>query len=132
MLKYPYKLKGVKTMKEIWRQSIVENYEISNLGRIRNLKTNHIITPEKEEKGYCRLSIRVNGVKKHYAVHRLVAIAFIPNPENKPQIDHIDNNKENNRVDNLRWVSNKENAYYRWERIRRALEYASGRKGAQC
>lgn len=109
-------------MKEIWKQSIVENYEISNYGRIKNTKTNHIVKPDKEEKGYCRLSIKVNGKKKHFAVHRLVAIAFIPNPENKKQVDHIDNNKTNNRVENLRWVSNKENAQYRWERIRKALK----------
>ena len=78
--------------------------------------------PDKEEKGYRRLSIKVNGKRKHYAVHRLVGIAFIPNPLNKPQIDHIDGNVGNNRVDNLRWCSNKENSQWRWERIRRALK----------
>ena len=116
-------------MQEIWKQSIVENYEISNLGKIRNKKTNRIIKPDKEEKGYCRLTIKLNGKKKHYAVHRLVAIAFIPNPNNLPQVDHIDNDKSNNRVDNLRWVSNKENSQYRWERIRKALKvYAKNTK----
>ena len=109
-------------MKEIWKQSIVENYEISNLGRIRNTKTGNIIKPDKEEKGYCRLSIKVNGRKKHYPVHRLVAIAFIPNLLNKTQVDHIDNNKSNNRVDNLQWVTNKENCQLRWKRIRSALK----------
>lgn len=108
-------------MKEIWKDSIVNGYAISNLGRIKNLKTNNIIKPDKEEKGYRRLSIVVNGKKKHYAVHRLVAIAFIPNPLNKPQVDHIDNNKSNNVVSNLRWCSNKENAKWRWDRIRKAL-----------
>lgn len=109
-------------MKEIWKNSIVENYAISNLGRIKNLKTNRIIKPDKEEKGYCRLSVKINGIKKHFPVHRLVAIAFIPNPLNKSQVDHIDCDKTNNRVDNLRWVSNKENSNYRWERIRKALK----------
>lgn len=107
---------------EIWCSNIVNGYDISNLGRIRNNKTGHIIKPDKEEKGYCRLTIKVNGIRKHYAVHRLVAIAFIPNSENKSQVDHIDNNKENNRVDNLQWVSNKENCQLRWERIRKALK----------
>lgn len=109
-------------MQEIWKQSIVENYAISNLGRVKNLKTGNIIKPDTEEKGYKRLTIKVNGVKKHFAIHRLVAFAFIPNPQNLPQVDHIDNDKSNNRVDNLRWVSNKENASYRWERIRKGLE----------
>ena len=107
--------------KELWCDSIVNGYQISSLGRIRNTKTKHIVKPEKEEKGYCRLSIKVNGKKKHYAVHRLVALAFIPNPENKPQIDHIDNDKSNNRVSNLHWVTNQENAKLRWDRIRTAL-----------
>ena len=115
--------------KEIWKQSILENYEVSNLGRIKNKKTNHIIIPEKEEKGYQRLSIRVNGKKKHYAIHRLVAIAFIPNPLNKPQVDHIDNDNSNNKVSNLRWCSNEENSKWRWERIRKALDiYAKKNK----
>ena len=109
-------------MKEIWKKSIVENYEISNLGRVKNIKTGKIIKPDKEEKGYCRLTIKINGVRKHYAIHRLVAIAFIPNPLNKEQVDHIDNDKTNNRVDNLQWVSNKENCQLRWERIRKALK----------
>ena len=109
-------------MKEIWKQSIVANYSVSNLGRIRNDKTNHIIKPDKEEKGYCRLSVKIGGKRKHFPIHRLVAIAFIPNPNNKAQVDHIDNDKTNNCVDNLRWVSNKENSNYRWERIRKALK----------
>lgn len=109
-------------MKELWKESIVKGYSISNLGRIRNDKTKHIIKPDKEEKGYCRLSIKINGVKKHYAVHRLVALAFIPNPLNKSQVDHIDNDKSNNKVSNLRWVSNQENTQARWERIRKALK----------
>lgn len=108
-------------MKETWKNSIVEKYAVSNLGRIKNLKTDHVIVPDSEEKGYKRLTIKVNGKTKHFAVHRLVAIAFIPNPENKPQVDHIDNDKSNNKVSNLRWCTNKENAKWRWDRIREAL-----------
>ena len=102
-------------MEEIWKESIVDRYEVSNFGRIRHFKTKHVVKLEKEERGYCRLSLKIHGVKKHFAIHRLVAIAFIPNPENKPQVDHIDCNKENNRVDNLRWVTNQENSDARKE-----------------
>lgn len=100
-------------MKEIWKRSIVENYEVSNLGRIRNVNSKQSIKLEKNKKGYLRLSIKVKGVHKHYAVHRLVAIAFIPNPKNKPQVDHIDMNKTHNYVNNLRWCSNRENNRWR-------------------
>lgn len=101
-------------MKEIWKQSIAQNYEVSNLGRVRNKKTHHIRKFEYEEKGYCRLNIQVNKKTKYYPVHRLVAIAFIPNPENKPQVDHIDCDKNNNAVSNLRWCTNLENQRWRW------------------
>lgn len=109
-------------MKEIWKDSIVPGFEISNKGRIKNAKTKRIIIPEPEEKGYLRLSRYINGTKKHYSVHRMVAIAFIPNPHNKPQVDHIDGDNTNNNVNNLRWCSNKENAKWHWEKIRKALK----------
>ena len=73
---------------------------------------------DKEEKGYIRFSVRVCRQFKHFAVHRLVALAFIPNPLSKPQVDHIDGNKNNNRADNLRWCTNRENAYWREQRLR--------------
>lgn len=113
---------------EIWCANIIDGYDVSTLGRIKNNKTNHIIKPDKEEKGYCRLSIKIDGKKKHYAIHRLVAIAFIPNPENKPQVDHIDCDKTNNCVSNLRWCTNKENARWRWDRIRNALKRYENQK----
>lgn len=109
---------------EIWCSNIITGYDVSTCGRIKNNKTGNIIKPDKEEKGYRRLTIRVKGKRKHYAVHRLVALAFIPNPENKPQIDHIDGDKSNNRADNLRWCTNKENSMWRWEKIRKALDKA--------
>lgn len=102
-------------MSEIWKQSELEDYEVSNLGRIRKKSTHKILKCEREEKGYLRFSKTICGKKKHFAIHRLVALAFIPNPENKPQIDHIDCNKSNNCVSNLRWCSNKENAHWRAE-----------------
>ena len=88
-------------MEEIWK--IIESdtrYEVSNLGNIRNTKTKRLRKLEMNEKGYLRVKL-----DKQYRVHRLVALAFIENPENKPEVDHIDGDKRNNKVDNLRWVT---------------------------
>lgn len=92
-------------MKEVWKKSICENYEVSNFGRVRNITTGYILKPYRTRGKY--LNVRLNN--KSYKVHRLVGIAFMPNPENKPQINHIDSNKQNNNVNNLEWVTPKEN-----------------------
>ena len=63
--------------------------------------------------GYVYISLQLNGKAKSFRLHRLVAKAFLPNPNNLPQIDHIDNNKENNHVDNLQWVTAHQNAQKR-------------------
>lgn len=76
------------------------NYSISNLGRVWNHVSGKIWTGAPDH-GYMKLG--------NYRIHRLVAEAFIPNPENKPQIDHINGIKTDNRVENLRWVTAKEN-----------------------
>lgn len=110
-------------MQEEWKQSIVANYEVSTHGRVRNIETKHILALEKEEKGYCRLSVVIDGKKKHYPVHRLVAKAFIPNPYNYPQVDHIDSDKTNNHISNLRWCTNKQNSQWRTERRRKEEQW---------
>ena len=63
--------------------------------------------------GYLRVTLSKNGKNKHYRVHRLVAQAFIPNPDNKPQINHKDNDRKNNNVENLEWCTAIYNLYYR-------------------
>ena len=75
-----------------------ENYEVSNFGRVRNVKTGKILKPYCI-RGYCYVDFHN---KKTRAVHRLVSFAFISNPNDKPIIDHIDNNPSNNNVCNLR------------------------------
>ena len=108
---------------EKW-EYINEEYEISNLGNIRRTtkgKTHHVKT-EKLKKGYLRVSIWENGIRNRKLVHRLVAEAFIPNPDNKTQVDHINNNTSDNRVENLRWVTPKENVQHSIEQNRFVTE----------
>lgn len=90
------------------------NYQISNYGNVKSLNYNRtgeerILKPKKEKNGYLRIHLCNN--KKYYfrLIHRLVCAAFVKNPDNLPQVNHIDENKENNHVDNLEWVSPKEN-----------------------
>lgn len=87
-------------------------YEVSNLGRVRSLPrfgTNGKCVSVDLCRGYQRVNLWKNGVLTHKLVHRLVAEAFIPNPENKSQVNHIDGNKRNNNVCNLEWVTASEN-----------------------
>lgn len=72
-------------------------------------KPEHQIKPRKTKRGYLQVDLRVDNTKRAFAVHRLVAKAFIPNPDNKPEIDHIDGDPTNNHVWNLRWVTHAEN-----------------------
>ena len=77
-------------------------------GRLFHYDTK-IMSPVLNHKGYYTISFRVNGKDKRFLLHRLIATAFIPNPYNKPQIDHIDTNKSNNSIENLRWTTQLEN-----------------------
>lgn len=100
-------------MNEIWKA--IENYEglyqISNLGRIKNNK-NRIMKQKPSKDGYVRILLYKQGKYTSKYVHILVAKAFIPNPQNKEEVNHIDANKSNNRIDNLEWVTKKENNYH--------------------
>lgn len=81
------------------------DYMVSNMGRVKSLKTNIILKNIKDNRGYLRVCLH----RKLKQVHRLVGSTFIPNPESKPQIDHINTDRTDNRVENLRWVTAKEN-----------------------
>jgi hypothetical protein len=89
-------------------------YQVSSLGNIRNYKK-QILTPVKTDDGYLRVHLRKTGVSKNLRVHRIVANHFIENPENKPEVNHINGNKTDNRVENLEWVTKSENAIHAYK-----------------
>lgn len=100
-------------MEEIWKN--VKGYEglyqISNLGNVRSLKRN-IILKQSQYSKYNQVNLYKNGKRECVNVHRIVAIAFLNNPSNYECINHIDENKRNNAVNNLEWCSKKYNVNY--------------------
>lgn len=111
-------------MKEIWREiKDYENlYEVSDSGKIRSIRNNIILSQYQKidytrnpENRYLRVTLANNGVYKRFFVHRLVGMAFISNPENKPQINHKNNIKSDNRAENLEWVNQSENTQHAFD-----------------
>lgn len=117
-------------MIEEWKD--IENYEglyqISNLGRVKSLNYNHtgkerLLKPGNNRCGYLYVNLWKNGKVKKMTVHRLVAQAFLENPTNLPEVNHIDENKENNKVENLEWCDRKYNMNHgtRNERVSKSM-----------
>lgn len=97
-------------IEEEWKDIIdYENYSISNYGNVKNNKTNKILKNSIDRYGYYKINLSKNNKGKHFKIHRLVAIHFIDNPDNKKCVDHIDNNPLNNHINNLRWATYQEN-----------------------
>ena len=87
-------------------------YEVSNIGNVRNVRRNTLLRLSKNKYGYIQVWLYKNGIKTGLKVHRLVAEAFLPNPDNLPQVNHLDEDKTNNSVDNLEWCDQKYNVNY--------------------
>ena len=117
---------------EVWKD--IEGYEglyqVSNLGNVKSFprhgtRTNQVffLSQSKDSKGYMRVWLSNGKVQKNFKVHRLVASAFVENPNNLPQVNHKDENKQNNNANNLEWCDNRYNSVYngRMERIAKKL-----------
>lgn len=120
-------------MEEIWKD--IDGYEglyrISNFGNVLSLNYRKhgyakLLTPKKSNSGRLWVELIKDGKKKQMLIHRLVGMAFIPNPDNLPQINHKDENPKNNRVDNLEWCTYHYNMLYTISRHPEKYPYASG------
>lgn len=114
---------GQSAAKLEWR--IIEEcsvYAISNTGLVKNLRTNRILKYGSRNR-YYTVALHYEGIRKDRYVHRLVALAFLPNPNNLGYVNHKDHNIHNNEVSNLEWCSSSENARHSYENNRRLEEY---------
>lgn len=125
-------MKEIESWKDI--EGFKGRYSVSNLGRVRSnfrikgprntIKTNTIILKQGiSNSGYSRVNLHSDGKQRCYSVHRLVAKAFIPNPEAKPQTNHKNGIKTDNRLENLEWATRSENQRHRYNEL--------GKKGGQ-
>ena len=105
----------MKMINEIKGFEEFEGYGITSCGRVYSFKTKRFLKPIKNNRGYLQVQL-TNGTqhKKTVKIHRLVALAYIPNPNNYNTVDHIDENKEYNYINNLRWMTREENKNRSW------------------
>jgi hypothetical protein len=103
----------------------LSNYIIHEDGRVYSIKRSKFLKPNVDERGYERVALYINGKAKNYRVHRLVAEAYIPNLDNKPQVNHKNGVKTDNRVENLEWCTNAENQQHAWDN---GLNVSTGKK----
>lgn len=107
---------------EEWRdiQGYEGLYQVSNKGNVYSVRKNANLCPKIGKNGYASVTLIKDGKHWYPLVHRLVAKAFVPNPENKPQVDHINGNRLDNRAENFRWCTQKENLNFEIARKRQS------------
>lgn len=110
-------------------------YQVSDYGVIFSIKRNTTLKPD-SAKGYKRVILSKDGITTRFSVHRLVAVAFIPNPDNKPFVNHINNDRAYNSRDNLEWCTHTENMEHsskqgRQDKVRRAGGFGKGKLSEQ-
>jgi len=105
-----YKIKEITSVGEWKEVEGCPNYMINTDGYVLNITNGKLVTHHINNNGYKYVALRVNNKPKQLLVHRLVAIAFIPNPDNKPIVNHIDSDRLNQKKSNLEWVTHKENS----------------------
>lgn len=122
-----------RTKCEIFLDIPNTHYQIGCFGNIRNKNNGKINVPfDRNRTGYVRaILFDGKGGRKRYFVHRLVAEAFIPNPEHKPMVNHIDGDKTNNCVENLEWVTSYENMQHAYHVLKRKIGFAYGFGGSE-
>lgn len=99
-------------MKQEWRNLNIEHFEhfqVSNYGRVKNSITGNILSQGDNGRGYCNVTLKARPYETKKYIHRLVAMAFLPDFDEKLQVNHIDKNKKNNHVSNLEMVTDSEN-----------------------
>ena len=100
-----------------WREvKEYTNYEVNWFGEIRHKKRKHILKPRSNNGGYQYVNFKINGKNTNFAVHRIVANAFIPNPNGYTEVNHKDYDKTNNCVENLEWVSSSLNKHHAFQK----------------
>ena len=109
---------------EEWRSiSGFANYQVSNIGRVRNVKSERIMKPRIENSGYHRIGLCKDDERKFLNIHRLVAQEFIENPDGKHLVDHINHDVSDNTMLNLRWASKSENGMNMLKRQNTSSKY---------
>lgn len=98
-------------------------YEVSTYGRVRNVKTKKVLYIKRHTNGYLQVVIQKQGKKNYLYIHRLVACAFLPNPQNLPLVNHIDEDKTNNHVENIEWCTSAYNTNYGAGRLKMGMSH---------